>query len=90
MGKNGAKITVIVPHANCYAAVTDIQHKTFFTENSFENNLLIEYGLNKLKLIRKELLFRHKWKEHILFRKQLKIFINGLFEDLLFEFEVNK
>ena len=91
ISKKNAKITVIVPHAFSYANNTDIQHKSNFTENSFEKNLLEEYELEELKLTKREFLFPYnKWKRYIPFKGVLKIFFNGIYDDLLFEFEVKK
>ena len=91
ISKNGAKIKVIVPHASSYANLTDIQHKTNFTENSFNPELLKEYELEELKLIKKRFLFpKNKWKRYIPFKKYLKIFFNGVYDDLLFEFLIKK
>ena len=48
ISKNNAKIIIIVPHAFSYANNTNIQHKSRFTENSFEKKLLKEYELETL------------------------------------------
>jgi len=89
--KNNALVKVIVPHANSYANKTDLQHKTNFTENSFSPELLDEYGLKQLKLVKKDFLFpTNKWKKIIPFKKYFKIFFNGIYDDLFFEFKVVK
>ena len=91
ISKDNAKISIIVPHAFSYASKTDLQHKTNFTENSFSEELLEEYNLKELKLVRKEFLFpNNKWKKYIPLKKYLKIFFNGIYDDLLFEFVVKK
>jgi ubiquinone/menaquinone biosynthesis C-methylase UbiE len=90
ISRQGAKVTVIVPHAHSLAAVTDIQHRTSFTENSFTEGLLKEYGLEKLKLIKKEFVYKHEWKKRIPFKRALNVFLNGIYDDLMFEFEVQK
>jgi len=90
ISKNGAKIVVIVPHANSYANMTDIQHKTNFTESSFTDELLEEYDLKNLKVVKGNFLFRHKWKKYLPFKRYLKIFFNGIYDDLVFVFRVTK
>lgn len=90
ISKNKAKITIIVPFAYSYAFVTDIQHKTAFTENSFNPELLEEYELESLVLKKKEFIYKNKWKKYIPFKKILKILLNNIYDDLLFEFEVRK
>ncbi len=91
ISKENAKIKIIVPHAFSYANNTDLQHKSRFTENSFEKKLLKEYELEELNLIKREFLFtQNKWKRYIPFKGFLKIFFNGIYDDLLFEFEVRK
>ncbi|MBU1103120.1 MAG: class I SAM-dependent methyltransferase [Nanoarchaeota archaeon] len=90
ISKNNAKLIIIVPHANSYANLTDIQHKTNFTEDSFDIYLLNEYGLNSLFLGKKEFIFHHQWKKYMPFKSYLKIFLNGLYDDLCFEFRVRK
>jgi predicted SAM-dependent methyltransferase len=90
ISKDKSKLIVIVPHTFSYANKTDIQHKTDFTENSFENNLLREYELTQLELIKKCFIFKNKWKRFIPFKKYLKIFLNGIYDDLFFEFKIQK
>ena len=91
ISKNNARITVIVPHAFSYANNTNIQHKNRFTENSFEKKLLKEYELEELELVNKDFLFSvNKWKKYIPFKGFLKIFFNGIYDDLLFEFQIRK
>ncbi|MBU3906871.1 MAG: class I SAM-dependent methyltransferase [Nanoarchaeota archaeon] len=90
ISKKGAKIVLIAPHATSYANLTDIQHRTNFTESSFSKELLKEYNLQELILKKRDFIFHNKWKKVIPFKKYLKIFFNGLYEDLLFEFEVKK
>jgi len=90
ISKNNAKLTIIVPHATSYANLTDIEHKTNFTENSFTKELLKEYELGELILEKRAFIFKNKWKKYIPFKKYLKIFLNGLYDDLLFEFKIRK
>ncbi|MDD5192592.1 MAG: methyltransferase domain-containing protein [Candidatus Nanoarchaeia archaeon] len=87
ISKKNSKIIVIVPHAGSYAAKSDLQHKNFFTENTFDEWHLLEYGLTELKLIKKEFLFKNKWKRYIPFKRYFKIYLNGIYDDLLFKFE---
>jgi hypothetical protein len=68
-----------------------LQHKHSFTENTFSESLLEEYDLKELKLVRKRFLFpSNRWKKYIPFKKYLKIFLNGIYDDLLFEFKIQK
>lgn len=90
IGKKGGKIVVLVPHSNYYAATTDIQHKTFFTENSFDKQLLKEYELEELKLIGVSFFYGHGWKKFIPFKKFLKIFFNGVYDNIIFKFQIEK
>ena len=90
ISKSGAKLTIIVPHATSYANFTDIQHKTNFTESSFDSELLQEYELESLVLKKHEFIYNHKWKKFIPFKYAFKIFLNGIYDDMLFEFEVKK
>jgi len=88
--KDKGNIVVIVPHAMSYANLTDLQHKTNFTENSFNPNLLKEYDLDNLKLIKTGFSYDNAWKKMIPFKKVLKIFLSGIYENLIFEFKVDK
>ena len=90
VSKNGAKLTVIVPHSASYANWTDIQHKTNFTEHSFDKELIEEYDLKELKLKKIDFVFRNRWKKAIPFKKIFKIFFNGIYEDLIFGFSISK
>lgn len=91
ISKNNSKIIIKVPHAYSYANNSDVQHKTNFTENSFTKEHLEEYELEELKLEKVEFLFPvNKWKKLIPFKKYLKIFFNGIYDDLYFEFKVVK
>ncbi|MCL5018846.1 MAG: class I SAM-dependent methyltransferase [Candidatus Pacearchaeota archaeon] len=88
--KNGARIKIYVPHANSYAHISGIEHRGLFTEHTFSKHHLNEYELNNLVLVKQRFLFVNKWKKMIPFKKYLKIFLNGLYDDLYFEFEVRK
>jgi ubiquinone/menaquinone biosynthesis C-methylase UbiE len=91
ISRNGAKLTVIVPHTNSYSNLTDLQHKHNFTENSFNKDLLKEYNLGELELVKKEFLFPvNKWKRFVPFKGLLKIYLNGIYDDILFEFRIRK
>ena len=48
ISKNGANITVEVPHAFSYTNASDVQHNRNFTENSFNEGRMKEYGLGKI------------------------------------------
>ena len=89
--KNNAKIVLLVPHAHSYSNISDLQHKNSFTENSFVKKNLEEYELENLELIKTKFIFKdNKWKRYIPFKKYLKIFLNGIYDDLYFEFKVKK
>ncbi|MCK9596970.1 methyltransferase domain-containing protein [Candidatus Pacearchaeota archaeon] len=89
--KNGARILIYVPHANSYAHISGIEHRGFFTEHTFSEHHLKEYELDKnLRLAKQQFIFVNKWKKLIPFKKYLKIFLNGIYDDLYFEFEVKK
>lgn len=87
--KKGARIRVLVPHAISYANISDLQHKHNFTEHTFSDEHLKEYELDGLiRLVRKRFIFGNWWKVLIPFKKYLKIFLNGVYDDIMFEFEV--
>ncbi len=88
--RNGARIMIYVPHATSYAHISGIEHKGLFTEHTFSEHHLKEYELQDLKLVKQEFSFVNKWKKLIPFKKYLKIFLMGLYDDLYFEFEVRK
>jgi len=90
ISKDDAKIKIVVPHATSYANFTDIQHKTNFTETSFNKELLKEYELEQLELINVKFIYKGTWKKLIPFKKIFKLFFNGIYDDLLFEFVVKK
>jgi ubiquinone/menaquinone biosynthesis C-methylase UbiE len=91
ISKNGAKFTVIVPHATSYSNYTDLEHKSFFTENTFASNLLQEYDLSGLNLEKVEFFYTvNRWKRFIPFKRFLKIFLNGIYDDMRFEFRIGK
>jgi len=83
--KNGI-IDITTTHGFSYAFISDIQHKTAFTENSFSPKLMEEYGLKNIELIKKEFIYHNKWKKLIPFKSKLKIFFIGIYEDLRFVF----
>lgn len=85
-----AKVIIKVPHAFSYANVSSIQHKANFVEHSFSQHHLKEYDLEQLKLTKQDFFFANKWKKRIPFKKYLKIFLNGIYDDLYFELEVRK
>ncbi len=91
ISKNNGKIIVKVPHATSYSNFSSIQHKSSFVENSFTQRQLKDYELEQLKLVKQEFSYpNNKWKKYIPFKKYLKIFLNGLYDDLYFEFVVKK
>lgn len=91
ISKKNAKIKIIVPHAKSYGYISNLTHKNLFSENSFSKGLLKEYQLEKLKLIDKKFIYNnHSWKKLIPFKNVLKIFLSGIYDDLLFEFKVIK
>jgi len=90
ISKENAKVTVIVPHANSYASNSDLQHKGRFTENTFTKEHLKEYELENLVLVRKSFLFTNSLRKMIPFKRFFKIFLNGIYEDISFEFKVER
>ena len=91
ISKDNAIIKVLVPHANSYANITDLQHKNNFTENTFSKTCLREYELEQVELIKIKFIFNeNKWKKCIPFKKYLKIYFNGIYDNILFEFIVKK
>ena len=88
--KNDAKVIIEVPHAFSYTNVSDIQHKRNFTENSFNEGRLREYDISNLILLKQIFIFDSLWKKFIPFKGFLKIFFNGIYENIRFEFEVRK
>ena len=89
--KSGAKLIVEVPHAFSYANATDMQHRRNFTENSFTRKHIMQYGLGALRLRKKVFLYPvNKWKKYIPLKRVLKIFFNGIYDNLLFEFKIGK
>lgn len=90
MAKNGCIIRITVPHARSLAQVGNITHRTFFTEHSFDAELLKEYELENLKLISSDWIYANTWKGFIPFKKFWNVFLNGIYEDMEFVFEVKK
>lgn len=90
IAQNHCKVTIIVPHATSYANFTAFDHKASFTERSFDEIMLLECGLGAMKLKKFEYIYYNKWKKYIPFKGVMKIFFNGIFDDLKFEFEVIK
>jgi len=90
ISKNGAKIRALVPHATSYANISDIQHKNNFTEYSFTEKQLEQHDLKKLKCVKTNFVFKNKYKKYLPFKKYLKIYFNGIYDDLYFEFKVRK
>lgn len=88
--KNGSKIKIYVPHATSYAYFSGIEHKGLFTEHTFSKKHLKEYELENLELKKFKFDFKNKYKKYIPFKKYLKIYFNGIYDDLYFEFEVQK
>jgi len=88
--KQGAKLTLILPHARSYSMITDIQHKNFFTENSFGRELMEFEGLKELVQTKMEFRFDYWWKRLIPFKRYLKIFLNGIYDGMTFEFIIKK
>lgn len=88
--ENKAEIEIIVPHAFSYASHTDFTHKSFYTENSFDLEMLKTIGISELKLVNQEFLYFNKWKRFIPFKNFFKIWFNGIYDDLYFKLEVVK
>ena len=90
ISRNGGVIKIKVCHAFSYANVTDIQHKTNFTENSFSFDLLEEYGLTNIELMDCKFTYAHGFRKFIPFKRFFKIFFNGIYDDINFTFRVLK
>jgi hypothetical protein len=90
ISKDNAIIRIIVPHATTYSNFTAFDHRANFTENSFDELILSEAGLSEMKLIKKDFIYVNNWKRFIPFKSFFKIFLNGIYDDLYFEFEVRK
>jgi predicted SAM-dependent methyltransferase len=91
ISKDKGKIVIIVPHATFYGNFSDLQHKGKFTETTFSKEHLREYELEQLEPINTRFLYSsNKWKKYIPFKNILKIFLNGIYDEILFEFKVKK
>jgi SAM-dependent methyltransferase len=90
ISRNGALLIIIVPHANSYASNIDLQHKSKFTEASFQDFLLEQYELTQLKLKNVEFLYVNNWKRYIPFKRFFNVFLNGIYDDIKFEFRIVK
>ena len=93
VSKDNAIIRIIVPHSTSYANFSDLQHKNNFTENTFCKDHLKEYELENLLPLKVKFLYRssrNKWKKLVPFRKYIKVFFNGIYDEILFEFRVKK
>lgn len=88
--KNGAIIKVYTNHSNSYAYISGIEHKGQFNEHTFAEYHLKEYELDNLKLIKQEFIYANKWKKYVPFKRFLKIYLNGIYDDLYYKFEVIK
>ena len=90
--KKGGKIIIIGTHALAYSSLSGLyQHNIELSENTFIDIRIREFELeNYIKLINQEFIYVNKWKKYIPFKKYLKIFLRGLYDDLRFEFEVIK
>mgnify|MGYP001601928825 CR=1 FL=1 len=85
------KIIVHTPHAISYAYVSGLGHTHHFTENTFNEHAIKEFELEKLLRLRSiEFVYNNRWKKFIPFKKYLKIFLRGLYDDIQYEFEVTK
>ena len=84
---------LIVPHARGSSAFGDLQHKNFFTDTTFTPLLLEEYNLKQLKLESIKFISSgniNHWKNYIPFRRQLSLFISGLYDEIEFIFKIKK
>jgi predicted SAM-dependent methyltransferase len=87
ISKNKAKITIIVVHSLSFSAISQISFRNNFTENSFNGDRLNNvYGLKELSLMNVKLVFNHKWKRYIPFKK----LFNSLYDKIEFELNVTK
>jgi len=91
ISKSRARIIVKVPHAHSYAQISDLQHKNSFSEHSFSKKHLREYEIDELVLVKRIFEFpSNRWKKYLPGKSLLKIFFNGIYDDLYFEFKVRK
>jgi len=90
--KKGGKIIVSGTHALAYSSLSGLYQKNIeLSENTFIDTRLREFELEKLiRVIHQEFVYVHQWKKYIPFKKYLKIFLRGIYDDLIFEFEVIK
>jgi predicted SAM-dependent methyltransferase len=88
--KKRARIHLTVPHAFSYANHSDLQHNNSFTEHTFSEWHLIEYGLDQLRLIKITFSWDYRYKKYVPFKKYLKIYFNGIYDNIHFELEVVK
>ena len=88
--RKDAKITLFVVHAKSYSALSQINYKINFTENSFDYRRFEQYSIPQFELIEKEFIFKHWWKRFIPCKKYLIKFFDGLYDCMRFEFKVKK
>lgn len=93
IGKNNCKIIILTSHANSYAQWSDLQHRNHMNEHILDDWQLEEYGLKKnLKLVKFTWVWDKSnwWKKYIPLKSYLKIFFNGLYDNMRFELKVIK
>lgn len=93
ISKDKAILKVVVPHAHSPSAFGDLQHRNFFTEHTFKEHILEEYGLSQLG--EPEIRFvsmskKNWWKRYIPFRRYLNLFFMGLYDEIEFKFTIKK
>lgn len=90
ISKDKAHIKIFVPHAYSYAQISDLQHRNFFCEHTFSLQHLEEYELKDFELVENTFIFKNKYKKFIPFKGFFKIYFNGIYDDMYFEFVVSK
>lgn len=88
--KHDAVIKVIVPHANSYANNSDLQHKARFTEHTFNLFHLTEYEIYEIRQMSCKFTYDKKYKRFVPFKWFFKIYLNGIYDNIEFEFLVVK
>ena len=93
ISKDNADIYILTSHGNSYAQTSDLQHNKQMNEHIFEDWQIEEYGLdNSLKLESFKWVWHDKnnWKKLIPFKRVLKIFLNGIYDNMEFVLKVKK
>jgi len=97
--KNNAIIKIFVPYFKSTGAFTDITHKHFFSEKSFDflndNHEYKYYTKSKFKVIEKKLITKKFSNKHIIrdflpYKKFFNYFIFNIYDEIYFELKCIK